>query len=196
MNKPDPFVPRREKSVRCRRRARQGGFSLIDVLVALTIFSISAAGFLGVALSSLSLKKENENLAAANAMTRMVFEEMRSQDFDLLFALFNDDPKDDPVGIAAPGSRFTRQNFYRAFGTATQKYGTVNTQGVGNNVADMESVEAVISFPSRDLDGDGAVDVQDLTAGYELLPVMVQINWVVNGRPHQTQVQTILQRGD
>lgn len=85
----------------------RAGVSLVEVLVAMTILTI-AFGMYASTVFSTKVQRAilRENAIAAEAARNML-EEIADQEFDAIFALYNETPTDDPGGEGtAPGCRF------------------------------------------------------------------------------------------
>lgn len=94
-------------SLRPLHRSRQGGFTLIELIIALGVMLTAFMIFSSTVAGVTEQRVVNwENGIAANA-AQTAIERMHNEDFHEVFALFNDDPSDDPGGPGtAPGHRF------------------------------------------------------------------------------------------
>ena len=70
------------------------------LLVSMTLFS-------GTVVSMIRQRSVNRDAALAASEVQNIFERMRNEDLEEVFALYNEDPFDDPGGPGtAPGSTF------------------------------------------------------------------------------------------
>ncbi len=179
-----PPLPPSPKT-RHRRLRDQRGFGLLDNLLAMAVFSISAMGFLQVTVASKGLHRENMNLEQATGAARQLLEDMRAVNASEVFARYNDDPNDDPDGVnTAPGSNITvhvgddGENAWSEEHEA--QMGTepitcnITFPTVGGQVReDLDMPE--LGLPA-DLNGDGEIDGEDHSDDYEYLPVLITAN--------------------
>ncbi len=64
------------------RRRRQQGVSLLEVLAALTLFSIVASGVAALAVQSMVRTVENKHASAAALIAQQTLEELRGLEYD------------------------------------------------------------------------------------------------------------------
>ena len=119
-----------------------------------------------------------ENALAIDASTSMI-EELRSLPVDEIFALYNDDPSDDPAGPGtAPGARFVVEGLTPLEGAVGGTHGFLRfpVQLLAPGVLREDLNDRDLGLP-RDLDGDGVVDAADHSNDYTILPLEVTITW-------------------
>lgn len=149
------------------------GVTLLEVMIAFVILALSTVTALGLMIGSMCLDASNRETTRAMAAARGVIEGMQGQDFSQVFALYNANPSDDPVGVAAPGSAF-------AVGGLAHQQQVVGTIRFPDNPT-WELREDVylpeLGLP-MDLNGDGIIDGLDHSQDYKVLPVIVDVQWV------------------
>ncbi|MCF6285987.1 MAG: hypothetical protein L3K26_12445 [Candidatus Hydrogenedentes bacterium] len=150
-------------------------------MVALTILIVSCCALLASVVSSMQLTRANEEKARASKAATAMIERMHTTPFNQIFASFNQDPADDPLGAnLAPGRDFDIPGLGPQAGDADGLAGqvqfpvTIDGAGVLSLREDMAAPE--FGMP-RDLNGDGAIDGSNHSDDYLLLPVSVSVSW-------------------
>lgn len=152
----------------------RGGFSLIEMMVVLSILAIAGAMFAQTLASSKRLDPTATETAIAAEGARSFLETMHNHAFGEVFALYNDNPLDDPGGPgSAPGSAFDVEGLVPQVPGAS--VGHVIFPAVESELRE-DAVEIELGTP-RDLNGDGAVDDADHSNDWLILPVKVQLDW-------------------
>lgn len=175
-----------------RRPAPQrAGFSLIEISVVMVIMTV-AVGLLSSTMTSTARvgpMLREEALAAEAA--RFQFETMRVQPFDQLFALYNDDPSDDPDGPGtAPGPSFDVAELTAQADGAGGSVGRVVFPEVAGRLAEDCEFER-LGFP-RDLNGDGEIDSADHASDYAILPIELSVRWRGRAGDRELRFQTAM----
>ena len=149
------------------------GLTLLEVTIAFVILTLSTLTALGLMVGSMCLDATNRETAQAMAAARGVVEGMQGQEFSQIFALYNGNPNDDPVGVAAPGCAFA------VGGLAPQQQvaGTIRFPATPNSELREDVYIPELGLP-MDLNGDGIIDGLDHSQDYKILPVIVEIQWV------------------
>lgn len=156
-------------------RAKRGGFSLLELVVVMAILAVSLSMFATTLGASMRLDPVSLDKAVAAEAARTQLEEMRNHPFAQIFALYNDNPNDDPGGAGtAPGSHFFVKDLTPV--SAGTLVGRVTFPTVGNQLRE-DVVDSNLGTP-RDLNGDGAIDGDDHSADRIILPVRVTIEWI------------------
>ena len=92
----------RRASVRSR-----AGLTLLEMAVAMTILMAGLSAFLKAIVGSMELHRISADMVLAHQALRAELERLEGEDFFQVFALYNDDPDDDPEGVGtAPGRLF------------------------------------------------------------------------------------------
>lgn len=175
------------------RATPQSGLSVVELMVAITLLVIAVGGMAMTIVSGNALEATNEETTLAYEAARQTMEELRATDVADVFAAYNTDPGDDPVG--APGSGFAVAGLNLQAGDPDGLCGRVvlpETPGVGTDVDLREDlVDASFGMP-RDLNGDGAIDALDHAGDYVVLPVRVLVEWTGRSGNRTISLDTIL----
>lgn len=162
-------------------RGTQGGFSLLEVIVATSLIVIGVAALSRSVLSGSRLTSSKEESSQAHNALSGIIETLQGETFEQIYARYNSDPADDPAGPGtAPGPNFTVRGLTPALDDPDGFVGLVQFPdvGVGGAVRELREsvVDAVLGMP-RDLNGDGATDALDHSADYIVLPVRITLQW-------------------
>lgn len=107
MHAADRLPSRHRDRFHARPPRRTRGTTLIELMVVVSVMLVAVSIFYQMVLSTKRLRVLNHENAVAVEAARCVIEQMRNEDFDQVFELFNADPSDDPGGEGtAPGNRF------------------------------------------------------------------------------------------
>lgn len=190
------------RSTVSRRRGPCKGFTLVELVVAMSVLLVAASIFYRMLASTTQLRDTNRENAVAADAARVCLEEMRNASFSELWALYNDDPSDDPDGPGtAPGNRFRVEDLDPLPGspggtvgevilpaqltqvevTVEEPMGKLGGGGTTTMIVDElwlreDVVDPELGLP-RDLNGDNVVDTLDHAEDYLVLPVCVRIRW-------------------
>lgn len=181
--------------------ARRSGFTIVELIIALSILLIAASIFYRMVASTAKLRQVNRENAIAADAARVLIEEMRNRTFSELFALYNNDSSDDPGGPGtAPGNLFSVDRLTPLASSPGGQVGEVflpsrvteveiagggsggKWSGGGGTVVVEElwvcedAVDADLGMP-RDLNGDSVIDEENHAGDYIVLPVRVVIRW-------------------
>ena len=162
------------------------------LLVAVTLFS-------GSLVSMMKQRAVNREAAAAAYDIQSLFERMRNEDLEDVYALYNANPMDDPGGPGtAPGNTFA------VFGLESPQgpdvpvgrvlLPEVDTAAFGDPPAwqlreDLQDGD--LGLP-RDLNRDHVVDDQDHALDYAMLPVVARVQWVGEFGVRELEMYTLL----
>jgi hypothetical protein len=149
--------------------SREAGFSLIQVIIAATLLLLAALSLSGVQINSMALSATNRETTVARNLVRQILEQIQDLPIADVYATYNDDPTDDPDGDStAPGSTLALST------EAGDMTATISFPGFGTLREDVTDAE--LGMP-QDLNGDGAIDCDDHSGDYRLLPVRVLVQW-------------------
>jgi hypothetical protein len=172
---------------------------VIEILVVMTITAVAVSIFSSMVVNTTRQRVINRETAMAAEASRVLIETMRNAEFSQLFALYNQDPADDPGGAAsAPGNRFAVPGLRPLPGAPRGLVGEVRFPElalvVGGAVESelREDVENPELAMPRDLDGDSLIDDEDHAGDYLLLPVLITISWDGQLGPRQFDIHVIL----
>lgn len=166
--------------------------SMVEVMIALTVVTVATYILTSTVMASMSaIGRKREKAIAADSLSNMI-ERIRSCPPQDVFALFNDDPSDDPYGPGtAPGPTFAVPGLEPAAGVdAYEAIGEVLMPGDGA-VLNEAATETLFGLP-RDLDGSLFIEDDDCSDRYVLLPVIVKITWNGAGGDRTLQMATVV----
>jgi len=165
-------------------RSAQRGMTLVELSVVLVVLLTAVSIFSNTMMATARQRvMHRENSLAADA-ARTAVERMLDTPFDERFALYNEDPLDDPDGPGtAPGSRFAVPGLPPVPGAPGGMAGSIRFPAVNVGTVDApvwqlreDVVDPGLSMP-RDLSSDFKVDALDHSTDYTRLPVEVQVEW-------------------
>jgi prepilin-type N-terminal cleavage/methylation domain-containing protein len=171
-------------------RGRTGGFTLVEVMIAVALVTAVFAGVLGALIMGLKEADFSRDLSLGIDAARRKAEELASGPFRLVFFRYNETASDDPTdplypargpgvlveGLAPrpgdPDGFVGRVILPSQTSNATRLIETLDTGGDAVKRAAL----ARLGMP-RDLDGDGAVGAANVAKTYILLPVTIRLEW-------------------
>jgi len=163
------------------RSGQRGGFTLIEIMISLSVLVVGLLGFVRVIAMSASMSSANRESDFAIEAARAKIEEVEAANFRDLFALYNAVGGDDPGGAGtAPGNSFTVAGLQPDPADPDGIVGEVVLPamvGLGGNWEVREDFQSTALGTPRDLSGDGVIDQADHTADYGVLPVLVRLRW-------------------
>ncbi len=173
------------------RPAGAGGFTLLELLMAMSLFSVVAAAMMACfSRCSTSDVSSDENITARSAATRIMdsIRDYASSSFEDTFAYYNSDPFDDPDGYGtAAGGVFTVEELSSAEETASAQIQFPEVDGYLREDVD----DPDLGLP-KDLNGDGIIGEEPVDSTYKLLPVRVVITWSGVGGQRTYSVVTVI----
>ena len=173
------------------------GLTLVEAVVGLGMLFLSLAGFARVVLFAGMHPGADREHALVRDAARRTLDELHRAKFTDAYALYNEDPFDDPGGMdTAPGDRvFVPGLSSSPNGTGGDPIGRIHFPTAFDFDAGLQLREDVLDphlgMP-RDLNGDGRVDHRDHAADYALLPVRVRFEWTGDAGPSSFEVETLL----
>jgi prepilin-type N-terminal cleavage/methylation domain-containing protein len=172
-----------------------GGFTLVEVMVALVLLSIAMLGFSRSVVASMIAADTDREVLTATEASRGIMERLSGSDFFQVFVLFNGDPSDDPgVAGSAPGATFDVPGLDPQTGDPDGQVGEVllpftKVDGVWQVREDLDL--PALGLP-RDLSGDGVIDTLDHSSDYVILPARVRIEWRGDAGDASAEFYTVL----
>jgi type II secretory pathway pseudopilin PulG len=171
--------------------------TLIELLVAMTVMTVAVTMLTSMVVHTTRQRGINrENMIASNA-ARVQVELMRNESFQDVFALYNAEQGDDPLGAGtAPGHRFEVYGLTPLPDSADGRVGEVFFP-VGPGAEDAvtllreDVVDKRLGMP-RDLNGDDIVDEGGHGEDYVVLPVRVRVEWRGDFGPRKLDLYTQL----
>jgi len=165
-------IPRSPSPVRPSART---GFTIVELLVVVVILATGISMLSNTVATVGRLHPVNQENVRALLAVRSMSEELRGVPFDEVFALYNDDPADDPGPGAAPGAGFAVPGLDPQTADPDGLVGRVVFPEAGGVLRE-DVVDRELGMP-RDLDLDGFVDGADHAADYEILPIRIELSW-------------------
>jgi len=158
--------------------------------------AVALAGVLAFARTltgSIALGRQNHQTALATAAAQGMVEQLYATDIARIFALYNDEPLDDPDGSGtAPGSRFAAAGLVaRPQDGGLQGRIFFPTRADSPGVLRENLVDSKLRTP-LDVNLDGAVDDLDHAGDYRILPVIVRVAWQDGKDARELTVATTL----
>lgn len=138
----------------------------------------------------------NRERAEAVAEIRNVIEDLRNQNFQRVYSLYNADPGDDPGGAGtAPGNRFAVARLSPTDDSPDGLHGEIFFPTFVDPIEGLQLRENLankaLGMP-RDLNGDSIIDGADHSGDYFFLPVRIVVDWDGKAGPHTVQLHTQL----
>lgn len=175
--------------------ARRRGVSLVEVMVAIVVLTIGVFILTSTITTAVAHSVVQQDRSLAIEAAGNMVEELRSMPFSELFALYNDDPADDPGGAGtAPGRVFDVEGLRPIF---AEEGGVTVELPVGEVILPSRTriLREDVDLPQlglpRDLDGDLVIDAADHARDYLVLPVIVRLRWMTSVGPRQYQMMTM-----
>ena len=158
------------------RRSSQAAFSLIEVVIALAILTVSIGAVCSTLFTTTGLSRANRETSLAAEAALSAIEAVRGADFAQAFAQFNVNPNDDAVAPGtAPGASFAVRGLDVRDGDVDGFVGEILFPGDGTNLRE-DVLDRALGMP-RDLNGDSVIDAIDHSGDYVLLPIRVRVEW-------------------
>lgn len=172
--------------------SRQGG-SIVELVVAVAVIMAGLLAFSRAMTESLALGAQNRQTALATAAAQGIVEELYAADIGRVFALYNDEPDDDPDGSGtAPGARFTAAGLLaRPQDNGWQGKIFFPTKDGSPSELREDLIDSKLRVP-LDLNLDGGLDDLDHSGDYRILPVLIRVAWQDGRDERELEVTTIL----
>lgn len=179
------------RSSRCRWGSRAGS-TIVESAIALAVVVLALVGFSRAVISSVVTAEQQAEASLALEAARAVIETLQAATFEDVYALYNANQDDDPAG--APGPSFAVEGLRPLDDDADGLVGEIlfPTAGTGGGLELREDVDDASLGMPRDLDGDGAIDSNDHSTDYALLPVLVRVRWRSSSGPARMELRTLL----
>jgi type II secretory pathway pseudopilin PulG len=176
-------------------RTARLGFSLLELTIVVSVLMVAFLALSQSLGTSMRLTGVNRESALVTDAVRARIELLSGVlDFSRVFALYNDDPNDDPDGPGtAPGPGFAVEGLSPVEGDPDGLVGEVvfpTVSGAGGGLELREDLDEPLLGMPRDLDGDGSVDDDDHSGDYRILPVCVRLRWSVGSGERTLEVPT------
>jgi hypothetical protein len=150
--------------------------TMVEVMVSVIILTISVHLLSSTITATIGHTAGRRERAAAVIAASNMLEEMRGAPFRELFALYNQDPNDDPGGVGtAPGPAFAVPLLTVRDGDPDGFVGLVTFADSGPQVYE-NTQDPMLGLP-RDLNGDILIDALDHAADHLLVPARIRLEW-------------------
>jgi type II secretory pathway pseudopilin PulG len=182
------------------RNRSRGGWTLLEIVISTLILLVVLIGFSYGLASSTSLDQSTRAQGIAREAARAKLDELRAAVFEDVFARFNDNPDDDPLGVPSPGSRFDVRGLAPRPDDADGSVGAilfpVSEDGELREDLELPRLGMPRDMSGEDMDGDGVgdIDALDHASDYRVLPVLVRLEWRGGGGDSMLEMATILKR--
>ena len=168
---------------------------MVELVLVLGILGMAFGMLTSTMVANARQRHINRETAIAVEAARDLFERMRDEDFDQIFALYNAQAADDPAGAgSAPGNTFDVAELSLPPGSERPAVGVIvlpALQTLGGTWQLREDFDdAELGMP-RDLNGDSIVDDGDHAFDSMLLPVRVELEWEGVYGPRRLSVSTL-----
>ena len=159
---------------------KRAGFTLVEVLIALTVLTISVNGLASFFTAVPRMMDEAQRKRTVMDETLGMYEELRGQDFESLFVRYNETTFDDPALGNAPGNQRILTETARALGSDPGRPASISlffpTPAGSPGELRENTVDPSLGMP-RDLNGDGVIDGLNHASDYVVLPVRIEVKW-------------------
>ena len=155
--------------------------TLIELLVATTILAVALNMTASALINTGRVEPQQRETSAALDAARELYERMYAVDGDRLFALYNEDPADDPDGEGtAPGPNVAVAGLVPREGDADGFVGRVEFPTIDGQLRE-DFADRDLGMP-RDLNFDGMIDDLDHSADARILPFRIVVEWLGQNR--------------
>jgi hypothetical protein len=156
--------------MRTRNREREGGWLLVEAMIALTVLTVGVLGFLFSFHANFRATRELGSRDLAQVALESAAETLRAADFGTLYGSFQ-------------GATFPAPGLVDAYGSQA----VVRVQFDVN-----ETALAAEYGPVEDIDGDGAKTTVDASSSYVLLPARLSLTFQMNYGPETKTLFLVL----
>lgn len=177
-----------------KRRRSRSGLTLVEIAITLSITITILLSFSQALTMSMLTSQSNREAAVATDAARQMMESLQASDFATLFAANNSVVGDDPAGETVRLASFAVAGLTPQQDDADGLCGEILMPELAAGGASelREDVQDFALNMPRDLNGDGLVDALDHSDDYQILPVIVRIEWRGAAGPGRVQFKTIL----
>ncbi len=148
-----------------RRRRNQGGYSFIELMIALSVMAVGALTQASLTVTHYRQTDLNKELIVVAEAARSQLEIVRGTDFGTVLSTFH--------GTSA--QQFDVDGLAPAKSDKDGRVGRVLFPMVGNDLRE-DVKDARLGMPA-DLDSDGKIDALPKNLTYRFLPVTIEIRW-------------------
>jgi prepilin-type N-terminal cleavage/methylation domain-containing protein len=156
--------------------AARAGFSLVEVMLVMVVLTVAVSMLSGLVATTASMGPLQIQNALASEAARAQLERLRTEQVGKIFALFNEDPSDDPAGPGtAPGCHFDVPGLSPRLQDEDGLCGLVRFPVQGGHLRETGG-DRSLGMP-RDLDLDGFIGMDPVDKTYRILPLEIRIEW-------------------
>lgn len=170
----------------------RGGYTLVELTVAVMVMTITLGGVCTSLLSTVSLSRTNRQTTAGLDAARSRIEAMRGEIFEEVFLRYNATALDDPVLGLSPGPTFDVRGLTVRNNDPDGFVGEIFFPGDGITLRE-DWNDPELGMP-RDLNGDDVIDDLDHKRDYVILPVRIVVSW--EGVMGARQLEVVTQLSD
>jgi hypothetical protein len=166
---------------------------LIELMLGMVVLVVAIGATMGAIGSFTALEEANRETSVAHFAARRALERMRDLPFEDVFAAYNEDPADDPAGVAGAGPAFDVPGHDPQEGDPDGLEGRIllPIPPAGPLVL-QESLNAPDFGLPLVLNADGVLDGDNRAGDYAALPVRVRVEWRGASGNRFIEVQTLL----
>ena len=167
---------------------------ILEIILAIAVLLIAVGATLASISSFVVLGDSTRENKRAYLEAQAAIERMRAANFAQVFALYNEDPNDDPAGVGtAPGAGFDVDLLTPQEGDPDAMAGRIEMPALAAVPGELrEDLNDPDFGLPRDLSGDGIWDALDHSGNYILLPVRVLVEWKGRSGNRVVELQTML----
>lgn len=177
-----------------RRPGARAGMTLVEISISVVILAVAVGSTLGAISSFAGLEHANRETAVALTAARRTLEALQAEAFGDVFALYNADASDDPLGAGTgPGPGFAVEGLDVQAADADGLVGEIlfpTPVGAPGSLRE-DLVDADFGMP-RDLTADGLADAAEHADDHVVLPVRVRVAWHGASGNRFLELQTLL----
>jgi prepilin-type N-terminal cleavage/methylation domain-containing protein len=167
------------------------GFSLLELVIAMAVIALAILSLMTLINSSAHLQEISREKALATNAVRKILEEMRNAVFSEVYARYNSNGADNPVGSASSGHTFSVAGLNPVVSGGL--VGQIFFPEVGTSLCENVQNATLGMAAGKDLNRDGVIDGNPRNTDYKVLPVRVVILWRgVGNLPTQVEVSTFI----
>lgn len=152
------------------------GMTVIELLVTMTILAVALQMTAAALINTGRVEPQQRETSLAMDAARSMSELLRSSDPVHMFALYNDDPADDPGGAGTGfGANFAVPGLVALEDDVDGFVGRVEFPSIAGELRE-DFEDRDLGMP-RDLDLDGEIDDLDHAADFHVLPYRLVVEW-------------------
>ena len=162
---------------------------MIEMMLVMVVMTVAVTMLASTVSSSTRLGPVQSQRARASEAVREKLEYIRTMPHEQIWALFNNDPSDDPAGPGtAPGPDFTVTELSPLDSDPDGQVGRIRFPGTPTNLRE-DVNDPVLGMP-RDLNMNLVIDSAPISE-YAILPVEVSVEWVGGGEDRRFASHTM-----